>query len=225
MNTTEDRRIFAAGLVLPEGYELEEPVGKTAEKVTAAEPEVYMEGPEVMNVNVVYETPVTYYSEPRWMQWYGQYNNPYVVIGCGNMQSNGCVPTSAAMLLSAYGYSATPVDMGYYLNSTGNFNGTYGHGGTDQCWYDVANYAGLSAWGIYEYDSFVHALQDGAIVACHIYYGGGTHAVLATGYSDGQTMVYDPIGGKYWKSVSSLWNGQSYVWNDRLSGTSIIALK
>ena len=68
------------------------------------------------------------------------------------------------------------------------------------------------------------ALQSGAIVACHIYYGGGTHAVLATGYDNGKTMVYDPIGGKYWQSASHLWNSQSYVWNDRLSGTSIIAL-
>ena len=176
-------------------------------------------------------TPVAYssaveftYREPAWMQWYGQYNNPYVVIGSGNMQSNGCVPTSAAMLLSAHGINVSPTDMGYYLYSTGNFNNWYGHGGTDLCWYDVAAYGGFSAEGMFDYDSFVSALQSGAIVACHIYYGGGTHAVLATGYDNGNTMVYDPIGGKYWRTASSLWNSQSYVWNDRLSGTSIIAL-
>lgn len=164
------------------------------------------------------------YCEPKWMRWYGQYSNPYIVIGSGNMQSNGCVPTAAAMLLSAYGINVSPTDMGYYLYDTGNFDNYYGHGGSDLCWYDVAAYAGISAQGMYDYDSFASALQSGAIVACHIYYGGGTHAVLATGYDNGKTMVYDPIGGKYWQSASHLWNSQSYVWNDRLSGTSIIAL-
>ena len=166
----------------------------------------------------------TEYTEPRSMTWYGQYNNPYVVIGSGNMQSNGCVPTSAAMYLSGIGVQVSPTDMGYYLYDTGNFDNLYGHGGSDLCWYDVAAYAGVGAWGIYNSDSFKDALKSGAVVACHIYYGGGTHAVLATGYNNGRTMVYDPIGGTYWNSVDNLWNGRSFVWNDCLSGTSIIAL-
>jgi hypothetical protein len=160
----------------------------------------------------------------RGFTYYNQYSNPYVVIGSGNMRSNGCVPTAGAMLLSGYGYYTSPTDLGWYLYGTGNFDNYYGHGGSDLCWYDIAGLAGIGAWGIYEYDSMVSALQSGATVACHIYYGGGTHAVIATGYNNGSTTVYDPIGGIYSKSVSSLWNGQSYVWNDRLSGTSIIAL-
>lgn len=160
----------------------------------------------------------------RGFAYYGQYSNPYVVIGSGNMRSNGCVPTAGAMLLSGYGVNYSPTDLGWYLYGTGNFDNYYGHGGTDLCWYDIAGLAGIGAWGIYDYDSMVAALQNGATVACHIYYGGGTHAVLATGYNNGNTTVYDPIGGIYSKSVASLWNGQSYVWNDRLSGTSIIAL-
>ena len=165
-----------------------------------------------------------YYAEPRWMQWYGQYSNPYTEIGSGNMQSNGCVPTAAAMYLSSLGIYVSPTDMGYYLNSTGNFNSTYGSGGTDLCWYDVAAYAGGYACGIYDYDSFVNALCSGAVVAAHVYYGGCTHAILATGYSNGETLVYDSIGGTYMRSTESIWNSQSYAWNDRLSGTSIIAL-
>ena len=165
------------------------------------------------------------YSEPRSMTWYGQYYNAYEVIGSGNMQANGCVPTSAAMLLSGFGIQVSPSEMGWYLYGTGNFDNYYGHGGTDLCWYDVAAYGGLGAWGIYDYDSFVSALEGGAAVACHIYYGGGTHAVIATGYSNGNTTVYDPIGGIYAKSVSSLWNGRSFVWNDCLSGTSITAIQ
>ena len=165
------------------------------------------------------------YCAPKAMNWYSQYNNPYVVIGCGNMQSNGCVPTSAAMLLSAYGLSVSPTDMGYYLYSTGNYNSRYGHGGSDLCWYDIANYAGLAAEGVYSFDSFETALRTGAVVACHIYYGGGTHAVLATGYDNGQTCIYDPIGGVYWRSTASVWGARSFVWNDVLSGTSIIAVR
>ena len=160
----------------------------------------------------------------RGFTYYNQYSNPYVVIGSGNMRSNGCVPTAGAMLLSGYGYYTTPTDLGWYLYGTGNFDNYYGHGGSDLCWYDIAALAGRGAWGIYDYDSFVAALQGGATVACHIYYGGGTHAVIATGYNNGNTTVYDPIGGIYNKSVASLWNGRSFVWNDVLSGTSIIAI-
>jgi hypothetical protein len=160
----------------------------------------------------------------RGFTYYNQYSNPYVVIGSGNMRSNGCVPTAGAMLLSGYGYYTIPTDLGWYLYGTGNFDNYYGHGGSDLCWYDIAGLAGIGAWGIYDYDSMVAALQSGATVACHIYYGGGTHAVIATGYNNGNTTVYDPIGGIYTKSVASLWNGRSFVWNDVLSGTSIIAL-
>lgn len=161
---------------------------------------------------------------PRGFTYYNQYANPRTQIGEGNMQDNGCVPTAAAMLLSGYGIWVAPEDMGWYLNSTGNFNAWYGHGGTDLCWYDVANYAGLGAWTIYDYDSMVWALQSGSTIAAHIYYGSGSHAVLCTGYSNGSTTVYDPIGGIYTRSVSSIWEARSFIPMDCLSGNSIIAI-
>ena len=59
------------------------------------------------------------YCEPKWMRWYGQYSNPYIVIGSGNMQSNGCVPTAAAMLLSAYVFADA------YLRGVGDVKEMY----------------------------------------------------------------------------------------------------
>ena len=164
------------------------------------------------------------YAAPRGFTYYNQYSNPAVVIGSGNMRANGCVPTAGAMFLSGYGVYMSPTDVGWYLYSTGNFDNYYGHGGTDLSWFDIAGLAGVGAWGIYDSGSMHSALQNGATVACHIYYGGGTHAVLATGYNNGVTTVYDPIGGIYTRSVDALWNSRSFVWNDVLSGTSIIAL-
>ena len=171
------------------------------------------------------EDSYSYVTEPRSMTWYGQYSNPDVQIGVGTMKGNGCVPTAGSILLSGYGIYISPTDLGWYLYGTGNFNNYYGHGGTDLCWYDIAAYAGLGAWGIYDYDSFVSALQGGASVACHIYYGGSTHAVVATGYNNGKTTVYDPISGSYTKDISSLWNGRSFEWVDCLSGTSVTAIQ
>lgn len=164
------------------------------------------------------------YAAPKSFTVYYQYSNPYEVIGNGNMRANGCVPTAAAMLGSYYGSSMTPNDWGWYLYGTGNFNNAYGHGGTDASWYDVAGALGLTAWDIYDYDSLVSALQSGATVAIHAYYGGGTHAMLMTGYNNGTTTVYESIGGCYSKSVKSLWNSRSFVWNDCLTGSSVIAL-
>lgn len=164
------------------------------------------------------------YAAPKSFTVYYQYSNPYEVIGNGNMRANGCVPTAAAMLGSYYGNSMTPNDWGWYLYGTGNFNNAYGHGGTDASWYDVAGVLGLTAWDIYDYDSLVSALQSGATVVIHAYYGGGTHAMLMTGYNSGMTTVYESIGGCYSKSVKSLWNSRSFVWNDCLTGTSVIAL-
>ena len=164
------------------------------------------------------------YAAPKAFTVYYQYSNPYEVIGNGNMRANGCVPTAAAMLGSYYGSGMTPNDWGWYLYSTGYFNNAYGHGGTDASWYDVAGVLGLTAWDIYDYDSLVSALQSGATVAIHAYYGGGTHAMLMTGYNNGITTVYESIGGCYSKSVKSLWNSRSFVWNDCLTGSSVIAL-
>lgn len=164
------------------------------------------------------------YAAPRAFNYYNQYSNPAVVIGSGNMQTNGCVPTAGAMLLSGYGYYTNPTDLGWYLYGTGNFNNYYGHGGSDLCWYDIAGLAGIGAWGIYDYGSLVSALQSGATVAFHIYSGIGTHSVIATGYSNGSTTVYDPIGGIYVRDIGSLWGSRSFEWNDVLSGTSVIAL-
>lgn len=164
------------------------------------------------------------YAAPKVFTVYYQYSNPYEVIGNGNMRANGCVPTAAAMLGSYYGSSMTPSDWGWYLYGTGNFNNAYGHGGTDASWYDVAGALGLTAWDIYDYDSLVSALQSGTTVAIHVYYGGGTHAMLLTGYNNGNTTVYESIGGCYSKSVKSLWNSRSFVWNDCLTGSSVIAL-
>ena len=176
------------------------------------------------NAGSTYSSTTDGYAAPKAFTVYYQYSNPYEVIGNGNMRANGCVPTAAAMLGSYYGSGMTPNDWGWYLYSTGNFNNAYGHGGTDASWYDVAGVLGLTAWDIYDYDSLTSALQSGATVAIHAYYGGGTHAMLMTGYSNGMTTVYESIGGCYSKSVKSLWNSRSFVWNDCLTGSSVIAL-
>lgn len=163
---------------------------------------------------------------PRQFTWYNQLGNPCVTIGSGDMVSNGCVPTSAAILASGYGNYTTPLDWGYYLYNTGNFDNTYGHGGTDLAWYDVASVLGINAWGIYDYNSFTSALASGATVACHIYSGfGGTHSVLATGFNNGITTVYDPVAGIRNQQTANLWNARSMEWNDTLSGTSFTALQ
>lgn len=164
------------------------------------------------------------YAAPKSFTVYYQYSNPYTVIGNGNMRANGCVPTAAAMLGSYYGNNMSPTDWGWYLYGTGNFNNSCGHGGTDASWYDVAGALGLTAWDIYDYDSLVSALQSGATVAAHVYYGGGTHAMLLTGYNNGTTTVYESIGGCYTRSVSSVWASRSFVWSDCLTGSSVIAI-
>lgn len=156
--------------------------------------------------------------------WYGQNDNARTVIGSGNMVDNGCVPTAAACLLSGYGISVSPEDMGWYLYDTGSFDNYYGHGGADLAWYDVAAYAGLNAYGIYDADSFASALQSGATVTCAVYRGSGTHSIFATGYDNGYTTVYDSISGTYTKSVQSIWNNRSFAWVETLSGTSVIAI-
>ena len=48
--------------------------------------------------------------------------------------------------------------------------------------------------------------------------------MLMTGYNNGITTVYESIGGCYSKSVKSLWSSRSFVWNDCLTGSSVIAL-
>ena len=159
-----------------------------------------------------------------------QYSNPATVIGNGNMSANGCVPTSAAMLLSGYGITVSPETLGWYMYSTDNFNGSHGHGGTDLCWRDTAEWA--TAQGtpfkvkyLYTYEDFVDALKSGASVGMAVYFGGGTHARVATGYNNGTTTVYDPIVGTIQgASVEEQWNIRSFAAVDTLSGTSFAAL-
>ena len=55
------------------------------------------------NAGSTYSSSNDGYAAPKSFTVYYQYSNPYEVIGNGNMRSNGCVPTAAAMLGSYYG--------------------------------------------------------------------------------------------------------------------------
>lgn len=154
-------------------------------------------------------------SDPVWMQYYSQSNPTWsgtVVGDYGTMAENGCVPTSGAMMLSHFGYSVSPVDLAWQMYGWGDYNSWMGHGAGGSAIANMAYNYGLNCWGCYSYDDAKSALVGGAVIAAIIYYGGGTHCVVLTGFdSNGNTTVYDPKGGTYKKSLSAVFDNRSWV--------------
>ena len=169
-------------------------------------------------------------SQPVWMQYYSQFDKQWsdVVIGdYSTMAANGCVPTAASMVLSHFGYTVSPLDMAYAMNSWGDYNSGYGHGTDSNAWNTLAASYGFSSWGLYSAQDTITSLAGGAVVAAEINNSlGGTHCIVLTGVDgNGNTTVYDPGKGTYTANVTNLWNNRSGSSVDTVGGGPFIALQ
>ncbi len=164
-------------------------------------------------------TNVPYYSQ-RNGAWAG------VRIGeGGNFGSTGCVPTSAAMILNHFGIGGSPLDVGYLMNSWGNYNSGYGHGTDSGALLNVGAAYGLAVNAFADYDSLYYALSRGKLVAACI--GGNsayTHCVVLYGLDPyGNTTVANPTGGVYRTNIASIVNNMSCNPIDWTAGGPFVA--
>lgn len=131
--------------------------------------------------------------------------------GTSTLGPSGCVPTSMAMVLrGCYGINVTPVDTAKRIYGYGGFNQKYfGASGTDLV--KGINSYGRSITNIQSLSELNNYLSKGYPVIMYVNVGIG-HAIVAHGYSNGTTNIYDPYGRQFysgWVSTSHLWNNPS----------------
>lgn len=161
-----------------------------------------------------------YYSQldSRWeSRMYGRYD----------FGSTGCVPSSMAMVLKGcYGLNVTPIDTANRIYSYGGFNQQYyGASGPDLV-RGMASY-GRTAQVLNSVEELNEYLAKGYPVIMYVNVGIG-HAVVAHGYSNGTTTVYDPYGHKFFSgqvSTSHLWSIPSRDYVDWQAGRPFFVIK
>uniref|UniRef100_UPI0025E6F78C GBS Bsp-like repeat-containing protein n=1 Tax=uncultured Enterococcus sp. TaxID=167972 RepID=UPI0025E6F78C len=161
-----------------------------------------------------------YYSQldPRWK------NRRY---GMSTLGPSGCVPSSMAMVLKgSYGINVTPVDTANRIYSYGGFNQKYfGASGPDLI-QGMRSY-GRQAVVMNSLADLNNHLAKGYPVIMYVDVGIG-HAIVAHGYANGKTTIYDPYGQKFYKgqvSTSHLWSVPSQDYIDWAAGRPFFAIK
>jgi hypothetical protein len=159
---------------------------------------------------------------------FSQHNGAWagVTIGeGGNFGSTGCVPTAMAMIMNHFGFGGSPLDYGYAMNASGNYNSYMGHGADSAALTNTGAAYGLAVNAFSDYDSMYYALQRGKLVAACI--GGNssvTHCVVLYGLDAwGNTNVADPSGNRYRTNIASIVNNMSYNPVDWTAGGPFVA--
>ncbi|MGM0181706.1 hypothetical protein IGK74_000606 [Enterococcus sp. AZ150] len=147
--------------------------------------------------------------------------------GMSTLGPSGCVPSSMAMVLKGcYGINVTPVDTANRIYSYGGFNQKYfGASGPDLV-KGMQSY-GRSAVVINSLGELNDYLAKGYPVIMYVDVGIG-HAIVAHGYSNGTTTIYDPYGQKFYKgqvSTSHLWSRPSQDHVDWAAGRPFFVIK
>ena len=138
-------------------------------------------------------------------------------LGCGTMKSNGCGPTSIAMVLSYFGIQITPPEVATWLyENTIEFNHAFhGISGT-------GIRLGLEHWNrtvipLHTYEEYISHLQNGALVigaqgvGSFIKSEDGSHCIVIFGLTEsGRVTCYDPYSSK----LNGLYLAEG-VWNER----------
>ncbi|WP_349514970.1 cysteine peptidase family C39 domain-containing protein [Leuconostoc suionicum] len=139
--------------------------------------------------------------------------------------SDGCVPTSLAMVLKgSYGLNVDPVSVAQKMAP---MNSWYA-GASGQDLVKTAKAYGRSVEEISDKNRAIAVLKSGVPLIMYVNVGIG-HAVAVYGYNNGQVNTYDPYNWKFYGSVSSfdaLWNNPSVDYNmDWDAGRPVFAIR
>lgn len=154
--------------------------------------------------------------DPRWGN---------IWIGNGNLASEGCGPTSIAMVLNGYGADYTPVTIAQTARQIGTYNqaGSVGDGIDGQTIIRTLDYYGMNATHLTDQQQLINELQTGKPVIFGMEwlysYPGISHFVVLHGYQNGMTTVNDPlhrVSGL--NAVSRLWSHPSQLSDDLNAG-------
>ncbi|MBS0957839.1 C39 family peptidase [Leuconostoc pseudomesenteroides] len=168
--------------------------------------------------NTIVAKKPTYFSQldSRW-SWVGF---RHTTIG-----SDGCVPTSLAMVLNgSYGLNVNPVSVAQKMAPMNSWYA--GASGTDLV--KTAKAYGRSVEQISDKNRAITVLKSGVPLIMYVNVGIG-HAIVVTGYNNGQVNTYDPYNWKFYGSVSSfdsVWNNPSVDYNmDWDAGRPVFAIR
>lgn len=146
--------------------------------------------------------------------------------GMSNMKTTGCVPTSLSMIISGLKEDVTPVQVADYIYDTSMemntlFSGTSSLGAV----------AALEHWGfnyriVNSKEDLKTALQNGNIVFGAVGHGTfvkgySTHAIVLSGYHNGNTHAVDPDNQEKtnkWYSIDDIWAQRSMELEDNAAG-------
>ncbi|MGX7112114.1 C39 family peptidase [Gemella cuniculi] len=152
--------------------------------------------------------------------------------GLSNLRITGCVPTSLAMIISAIKEEVTPVQVADYIYSTTmemntTFTGTSSLGAKEAIVHWGLNYRVINSK-----NELVAALKSGKIVYGAVGHGifvngYSTHAIILSGYHNGNTKAIDPDNmykTNKWYSVEDIWNERSLGPEDTAIGGAFMAI-
>lgn len=140
--------------------------------------------------------------DPRWAN---------VWIGNSTFGASGCVMTAIAMVAAGYGINITPLQAGYTGYNISGYNHSYA-GGSQTDLIKVAAYYGLKTRVLSSTAVIAQQLAAGLIVTLAVNIPGGTHEIVLSGYSNGNTKVLDPYNNLFysgWTNLNGLWNNRS----------------
>lgn len=162
-------------------------------------------------------------SSPNYCQWNGPWAQ--MTFGGQTVAHTGCVPTSAAIAITAItGKQVTPDQTCQYAYSRGLYNsGSTPTGAGPQASEACAKNWGLNAKITNSIDEVEGALKNGkavvAIVSGTVFYE-KSHAICLLGYKDGKTFVRDP---NHPESPGSQWHDlRNYIWTHKSADFTII---
>ena len=161
--------------------------------------------------------PQYYQADPRW---------GFKRYGMSNMKISGCVPTSLSMVISGLKQDVTPVQVADYIYDTSMEMNTLFSGTSS-----LGAIAALEHWG-FNYriinfkDDLKNALKNGNIVFGAVGHGifvkgYSTHAIILSGYQNGNTHAVDPDNPERtnkWYSIDDIWDQRSMELEDNSAG-------
>lgn len=148
-------------------------------------------------------------SYPLYSQCDSKWANDKMGTGSKTICQIGCLMSSAAMALSGCGKSYNPGTLNKWLTSNGGYSS-----GNLFVWSSIGK-LGLSFQGFFGNNVLKAKLDAGYIVICNV--RGGSHWVLATGYSGDNIKVNDPGYSVSSYPISGIVDGNNGVYKQ--SGT------
>lgn len=146
-------------------------------------------------------------------------------IGNGNLASEGCGPTSISMVLNGFGGKYTPVQIANTARAIGTYNrpGAPGDGIDGVTLVNTLHYYGMNTTHITSQQQLINELRAGKPVIFGMEwlfsYPGISHFVVLHGYSNGNTVINDPLHRvSGWNSVNRIWTHPSRLSDDLNAG-------